>query len=229
MKIVRWYSTIQEFPPKSKYLPGHANVVADALLRNGPVEAVTGPPSPLPNFTLHELGIAQRMHDVWSKVIHALKSGDETSLPRLPIPFLQFFLSQDKVLSQYWAEKAETVDHFVMPEIYAPVVLSLIHDTPIAGHLGRDRILTTARKVYYWPNMRTDIDNYVARCVTYADHKVMATGPAPMLQYPRHEQAGYLVSMDLLPTAKEPIFWCASITFYVLWFLHQSKTKQPQL
>ena len=188
-KIARWYCTIQEFSPRFKYLPGRANVVADALSRNTPVGAVVGPPTPMPNFTLQELGIAQRKHDLWSKVIHALESGDEASLPRLPIPLSQFFLSQDKVLCRYWAEKAETVEQFVIPEIYVPVVLRLIHDTPIAGHPGRDRTLTAARRVYYWPTMRTDIENYVARCVTCAEHKGTATGPAPMLQYPTLDQS----------------------------------------
>ncbi len=63
-KIARWYCTIQEFSPKFKYLPGRANVVADARSRNVPVGVVTGPPPPIPNFTLHELAIVQRKHDV---------------------------------------------------------------------------------------------------------------------------------------------------------------------
>ncbi len=92
-----------------------------------------------------------------SKVIHALESGDEISLPHLPIPFSQFFLSQDKVLCRYWAEKAEIVEQLVIPEIFVPVVLKLIHDTPIAGHPGRDRTLKAACRVYYWPKMREEI------------------------------------------------------------------------
>ncbi len=84
----------RNLPPKFKYLPGRANVVADALSSSAPVGAITDP-TPVPNFTLHELGIAQRKHDVWTKVIYVLESGDETSLPRLPVPFSQFFLSMN--------------------------------------------------------------------------------------------------------------------------------------
>ena len=55
---------------------------------------------------MHELANAQRQHDVWSKVIYALESGDESTLPKLPVPFTQFFLSLDKVLCRYWTCRA---------------------------------------------------------------------------------------------------------------------------
>ncbi len=129
-------------------------------------------------------GIEQRKHDVWAKVIYALESGDETSLPRLPVPFSQFFLSMDKVLCRYWPQKTDSVEEYVITEIFAPVVLKLIHDMPIAEHPSRERTLTVVRRTYYWPTVRIDIENYVARCVSCAQHKGTVNGPAPILQYP---------------------------------------------
>ena len=78
-------------------------------------------PEPLvKKFTMHEFAIAQCQHDVWSKVIYALESGDETSFPNLPIPFSQFFLSQDGVLCKYWPQKKDPVTQFVITESYVP-------------------------------------------------------------------------------------------------------------
>ena len=89
-RLARWFLTVQEFNPVFKHLPRRANVVADALSRNVAVGIVAEPPVIL-NFILQDLANAQRQHDVWSKVIYARESGDETSLPKLPIPFSQFF------------------------------------------------------------------------------------------------------------------------------------------
>ncbi len=83
-------------------------------------------------------------------------------LPPLPVSFSQFFLSQDDVLYCYWPHKKEFVAQFVIPERYVPAALNLVHDAVIAGHPGRERTLTAARAVYFWPIMRVDIDAYVA-------------------------------------------------------------------
>ncbi len=86
----RWYLTIQEFGPTFKYLLGLTNVVADSLSRNVPVGSVAEMPSQIENFTLQDLAAAQRQHGIWSKVVFALESGDETSLPQLPVSFSHF-------------------------------------------------------------------------------------------------------------------------------------------
>lgn len=200
-RLARWYCTILEFAPTLKYLPGRANVVADALSRNIPVGVVTEQ-TPVPNFTLSELGMAQRQHETWGKVIYALESGDETSLPRLPVPFSEFFLSQDKILCRHWSQKTDPTIQYIIPDVFIPVVLKLIHDMPSAGHPGRDRTLTAARKKYYWPSMRVDIEDYIARCVKCAQNKGADPRPAPILQYPPPEQPWDVVAIDLLQLPK---------------------------
>ncbi len=50
--------------------------------------------------------------------------------------------------------------------------------------------------------MRTDIENYVARCISCAKHKGAVKGPAPILEYPLPERPWDIVSIDLLQLPK---------------------------
>ncbi len=73
------------------YLPGKANTVANAVSRNIPVIAV----AEIPNFSSFELRTAQRQDTLWSKVTYALKSGDDSTLPHMPVPLSAFTLKED--------------------------------------------------------------------------------------------------------------------------------------
>ncbi len=142
-RLARWFLTIEEFTPKIRHVPGRANVVADSLSRN--IAVVANSPPPLEHFSLTDLAKAQREHDLWRNVIYALESGDETTLPLLPVPFSQFFLSPDKILCRNWPNKKQPVDQVMIPDSLVSVILRMVHDAVIAGHPGKERTLTAAR------------------------------------------------------------------------------------
>lgn len=59
-----------------------------------------------------------------------------------------------------WAVKYQVV----VPKTYRQDILSMAHETPLAGHLGVNK---THRKIlnnFYWPNLRKDVAEYCRSC-----------------------------------------------------------------
>jgi len=64
--------------------------------------------------------------------------------------------------------------------------ISLHHDPPYIGHLGRERTVELLRKHFLWPNMRQNVKEYIATCDQCQRNK--ATNQAP---------PGLLTSLDV--------------------------------
>ena len=87
---------------------------------------------------------------------------------------------------------------FVVPDELVSVVLRLEHDTPVAGHPGKDRTLQAMRRKYYWPTMKRDIDNHIDQCKQCALNKGHVGKPAPILEFPPPSYPMEVVGIDLL-------------------------------
>ena len=45
------------------------------------------------------------------------------------------------------------------------LILDEIHKTPYSSHPGYQKTITMLRKKYFWPNMKTEAAEYIARCL----------------------------------------------------------------
>ena len=62
------------------------------------------------------------------------------------------------------------------------LILDEIHKTPYSGHLGYQKTITMLRKECFWPNMKTKVAEYIAKCFECQQVKTEHQQPAGLLQ-----------------------------------------------
>ena len=45
------------------------------------------------------------------------------------------------------------------------LILDEFHKTPYSRHLGYQKTIAMLRKEYFWPNMKTEVAEYIPRCL----------------------------------------------------------------
>ena len=88
-------------------------------------------------------------------------------------------------------------------------VISLFHDSTTAGHPGTLRTRQAIEKDFWWPTLRTDVQDYVKGCATCQSTKPRTTQPKPPLHpiTPENYQTPFgTIALDFitkLPKCKE--------------------------
>ena len=194
-KLARWRLTVLDFQPTFEYLPGKSNIVADSLSRHIIASCTT---QDIP----HNINEMQRNDPFCNPIIYYLESGDETHLPQLPIPRTEFRLQDGTLVRDTYLtakyEPKRLVTQLVIPSSLKSSILQLIHDSPQAGHPGKDRCLHQARLQYYWPTMRVDINNHIDICQSCAETKGSVGKNVPILTYPTPTEPWETLAIDLL-------------------------------
>ena len=73
------------------------------------------------------------------------------------------------------------------------------HDASLSGHVGRDKLMATLKRLYLWPGMAKAVKDYVASCPTCQRTKATNQVPAGLLQsLPIPEAPWQQVAMDLI-------------------------------
>ena len=78
-------------------------------------------------------------------------------------------------------------------------VLQEMHNAPYVGHPGYQKTLTMVRKEYFWPGMKNEAANYIARCMECQRVKVEHRHPTGLLQpLPILEWKWEVVTIDFI-------------------------------
>jgi hypothetical protein len=79
------------------------------------------------------------------------------------------------------------------------LILDELHKKPYSGHPGYQKLITMLRKEFYWPNMKGETTEYLARCLECQQVKVEHQHPTGLLQpLPIPEWKWEVISMDFI-------------------------------
>jgi RNase H-like domain found in reverse transcriptase/Integrase zinc binding domain len=134
----RWALEIQDIPYRVQYRKGTDNVVADALSRK------KNNTKPLPERTIMNAGMT------WEK---AKELGYHI---KIDVVFLQKG-------QQGWEYKERKI---LEREEDKQNALARLYDHPEAGHQGKKKTYRRMSELWYWDEMKKDIEKYVKECAT---------------------------------------------------------------
>ena len=162
-RMNRWILEMREYNYEIQYVKGKDNYVADYLSR--PVQVVTrDSPQSWLGLNAQQFVERQREDAVWAELVDYLQGG-KLPLRKLPKTTLQQFELVEELL-YYVREKSDGSLHHSLVVPRSLIVKAVQHAHELSGHLGQKKTITRAEDLFYWPNLKTDVCDFVKKCVT---------------------------------------------------------------
>jgi hypothetical protein len=183
-KLTRWALRLSEFEYTVVHRPGKQHRVPDALSRyiatvasNGPVERA-------------EVKLGQDSDQFCAKI--------KANLQAYP----DYCLDADGVL---YRKETNGKPRLVIPEELVRRIIGDHHNPRYAAHPGVLRTQQWMRRLYYWPSVHREIEDYILSCDACARVKSGRTQVAPMGSLPEANEPGEIASIDITgPYAMTP-------------------------
>jgi hypothetical protein len=182
----RWLAFLSEFDFEVRHIKGKENKVADALSRriHGLFEI---------NISREESNLEQRIRTT------GINDGNYT---KIMVEFQNSIANSDK--PDISIDKKGLLRF--KNRLYIPdstelklTILDEVHKKPYSGHPGYQKTITTLIKLFYWPNMKGETTEYLARCQDCQQVKAEHQHPAGLLQpLPVPEWKWEAISLDFI-------------------------------
>ncbi|KAE9314987.1 hypothetical protein PR003_g19102 [Phytophthora rubi] len=195
--MARWLYFFTEYNFTVEYKPGKQNVLADALSRRPDYELAHLAYLESPLFELIREAYADD-NDL-AGLVEALsapnKAVDLTARQRSR---LHRFSVVEGLL--YYQVDGGDEPRIVVPndEALRHRVLYEAHETPLSGHLGREKTYTSVARNFWWPHMYKWARKYIHTCETCQRVKPAPSASAPLMSLPVPADCWRSVSVDFI-------------------------------
>ncbi|KAL4114536.1 hypothetical protein PRIC2_014470 [Phytophthora ramorum] len=196
-RMARWLSFFAEYNFTVEYKPGKQNVLADALSRRPDYE--------LAHVAYLESPLYELLREAYAEDCDL---ADLVTSLKVPEKAVKLTARQRSRLHRYSLADGllyYQVDESDEPRIVVPNdenlryrVLYEAHDTPLSGHLGREKTYTSVARNFWWPHMYKWVRTYVQTCETCQRVKPAPSSSVPLMSLPVPADCWRSVSMDFI-------------------------------
>ncbi|XP_062589077.1 uncharacterized protein LOC134250727 [Saccostrea cucullata] len=111
-----------------------------------------------------------------------------------------YFQKQDGLLYRiFQKDSGEKFSQIVIPKTMRSKVMSLAHDTPLAGHLGNKKTRQRIMQHFFWPGMYIDISRFCKSCsICQKGTPKGRTPKAPLIPIPPIEEPFSRIAIDFV-------------------------------
>ena len=206
----RLQQQLSEFNFIIKYKEGKAHTVPDYLSRNVAINAIEQARlSPALGVTIKQMRTAQQADERSALVLEYLENDMLPSQLRLANWVINISQKCAIIQGVLHVTFQPQFDHLKavlwVPNMYKKLIFEAAHSHPFAGHGGQIKTMLRLKGNYWWPNMKHDVDKWIAECKNCQKCKITthtSRSFTPLVPWPIATQPNERVHIDLMGAYK---------------------------
>nr|GEW30393.1 putative reverse transcriptase domain-containing protein [Tanacetum cinerariifolium] len=176
MRQRRWLELLADYDCEIRYHPGKANVVADALSRKRIIKSRRVKPLSVMSLiiTIHS-NLPSQILKAQTEALKE-KNVQAENLQGMEKAFEIRTYGTRCIKNRSWLPLFGKIRNLIMHESYK---------SKYSIHPGSDKMYQDIKKLYWWPNMKAIIAEYVGKCLTCSRVKTKCQKPSGLLIQPK--------------------------------------------